>query len=83
MQVIITPQAQKQYEKLPKPEQKKVKKKLKALEAEPYVGKKLAGDLKELRSIKAWPYRILYYINEQNQRLYVTLIQHRQGSYKP
>ncbi len=82
MQVIITPKAQKQYEHLPKSEQKKVKKKLQSLETDPYTGKKLTGEFSELRSVRAWPYRIIYYIHEQSQKLYITSIQHRQGVYK-
>ena len=81
MQVIITPKAQKHYEHLPKNEQAKVKKRLSVLENDPLAGKKLAGELKEQRSLKAWPYRIIYYINVADGKLYVTTIQHRQGVY--
>jgi mRNA-degrading endonuclease RelE of RelBE toxin-antitoxin system len=82
MQVIITPKAQKHYERLPKSDQKKIKKKLSVLENDPHSGKKLAGELKEQRSLKAWPYRIIYFINVADRKLYVTTIQHRQGVYK-
>ena len=82
MQVIITPKAQKHYERLPKSEQVKIKKKLLVVESDPLAGKKLAGELKELRSLKAWPYRIIYYINVVDGKLYITTIQHRQGVYK-
>lgn len=81
MQVIITPKATKQYKHLPKPEQTKIKKKLSLIESEPLAGKKLSGELRELRSLRAWPYRILYYIDEEKQILYITTILHRQGAY--
>jgi len=81
MEVIITPEASKQYKKLPKPEQKKVRRKLLILEEDPYGGKKLFGELSELRSLKAWPYRLLYYINESEEKVYVVTIAHRQGAY--
>lgn len=82
MQLIITPKAQKHFGKLPKPEQKKIIKKLSVLADDPLSGKKLEGDLQEIRSIRAWPYRILYYIDTKNKTVYITSILHRQGAYK-
>jgi mRNA-degrading endonuclease RelE of RelBE toxin-antitoxin system len=82
MQVIITPKAQKHFKKLPKPEQTKVKRKFKLLEDDPLSGKKLDGEFAELRSIRAWPYRIFYYLNAKEEKLFITSILHRQGAYK-
>lgn len=82
MQVIITPKATRQYNHLPKSEQAKIKKKLSLLETESLAGKKLSGEFSELRSLRAWPYRIIYYIAEEKQIIYVTTILHRQGVYK-
>lgn len=82
MQVIITPKAQKQYNQLPKPEQKKIKKKLINLETNPLSGKKLSGELSQLHSLRAWPYRIIYYISNSKNSLYIVSIHHRQGAYK-
>ncbi|KKU46808.1 MAG: hypothetical protein UX62_C0007G0005 [Microgenomates group bacterium GW2011_GWA2_46_7] len=78
--VYITPQAQKDYKKLPSVEQKKIKKRLTLLETDVIAGKKLAGKLSEVYSLRAWPYRILYII--QNHEAWVTHISHRQGVYK-
>ena len=82
MQIIITPEAEKQYKKLPKLEQKKIKKKLLLLEENSERGKKLSGSLSEVRSLRAWPYRILYYINEKINSIYIVTIAHRQNVYK-
>ncbi len=82
MQVIITPKAQKHFKKLPKPEQTKVKRKFKLLETDPMSGKKLDGEFAELRTIRAWPYRIFYYIDDEDNKLFITGIFHRQGAYK-
>lgn len=76
MQVIITPEAEKQYRHLPKPQQEKIRRKLAVLEQSPFEGKKLSGSLSETRSLRAWPYRILYY------KVFVVTIAHRQGVYK-
>jgi mRNA-degrading endonuclease RelE of RelBE toxin-antitoxin system len=78
-QVIITPKALKQYSRLTKSEQTKVKKKLLLLEHYPQEGKKLSGKLSEVRSLRAWPYRILYYIDEETKKVFVVTIAHRQG----
>ncbi|TSC88084.1 MAG: Uncharacterized protein G01um10147_315 [Microgenomates group bacterium Gr01-1014_7] len=82
MEVIITPKAQKQLKHLSSAAYMKIKKKLLMVKQEPYSGKKLEGELSELRVLRAWPYRILYYINLQDQNIYITSILHRQGAYK-
>jgi len=82
MQVVITPSAQKDFKRLPQREKEKIKKKLSLLENNPLGGKKLSGELAQLRSLRSWPYRILYYINHEQKTLYITSIVHRQGAYK-
>ena len=82
MQVLLAKGAQKQYKKLPKPEQAKIRKKLEVLSQDPFAGKKLEGILKGRRSLRAWPYRIIYSINDKGKRIEVSEILHRQGAYK-
>ena len=82
MRVVLSKTAQKQYQKLSPIEGKKIKKKLNSLESDQLTGKKLAGELKLFRSLRAWPYRIIYYINEGEDRVEVVDIEHRQGVYK-
>ncbi|MDP3726714.1 MAG: type II toxin-antitoxin system RelE/ParE family toxin [bacterium] len=82
MKVTLSKDAQKQYERLPKSQQAKILKKIMGLEQNPNAGKKLEGELKGFRSLRAWPYRILYEINKAEQRIEVHKIAHRQGAYK-
>lgn len=82
MKVALSKDAQKQYQRLPKPQKIKIQKKLTELERNPCVGKKLEGELKSVYSLRAWPYRILYEINENQQMIEVHKIAHRQGAYK-
>ena len=82
MRVVLSIAAQKQYIKLPQSEKKKIKKKLLTLESDKLSGKKLVGELKDFRSLRAWPYRIIYYINKVENRIEVVDIEHRQGVYK-
>lgn len=81
MQVILSNDATKQYKRLPKPAQTKIKKKLFLLKDNPYLGKKLSGEFAEIYSLRAWPYRILYEIDEQKNRIEIHKIKHRQGAY--
>jgi len=81
MQVILSDDATKQYKRLPKVAQTKVKKKLLLLRNNPYAGKKLSGELVGTYSLKAWPYRILYEVNAEEERIEVYRIKHRQGAY--
>ena len=82
MIVVLSKNARKDYEHLPKSQQVKVRKKLLFLEQTPNVGKKLSGELRGIRSLRAWPYRIFYEINNEENRLEVHRIKHRQGAYK-
>lgn len=78
MRVIITPEAQKQYKKLPGQDQLKIRKKLLLLQKDFLIGKKLEGELADYRSIRAWPYRIIYLIEKLDGKVYITSISHRQ-----
>lgn len=81
MKVALSKDAQKQYKRLPKQQQAKILRKIMILEQNPNAGKKLEGELKRFRSLRAWPYRILYEINKAKQRIEVHKIAHRQGVY--
>lgn len=85
MKVLLTSDAEKQFRKLPKPVRSKVEKKLKLLVENPHAGKKLSGEYENQRSIRAWPYRIIYYtvISTSEKEVVIVLsILHRQGAYK-
>jgi len=82
MEVTLSRDAQKQFDRLPKSAQAKVKKKILSLKVDHLSGKKLVGDLIGIRSLRAWPYRILYEVNTSRNRIEVHKIAHRQGAYK-
>lgn len=82
MQVLITEEVRKHYQHLPKAERIKIRKRLSVLEGNPFAGKKLEGEIAKYRSLKAWPYRIIYSINEKQKIIIVKSILHRQGAYK-
>lgn len=80
MKIELTKNATKQLSSLQKTEAKKVIKKLLLLTEFPHSGKKLEGDLKNKYSMRAWPFRIIY--NLDNSKITVESIEHRQGVYK-
>ncbi len=82
MQLALSENAKREYKKIPKREQVKIKRRLIAIENDPYLGKKLAGELAKYYSVRVWPYRIVYIIDKGNQIVWVNKIQHRQGAYK-
>jgi len=82
MKVFITSEAKKQFRRLPKNQQSKIKKKLLLIQNSPLSGKKLTGKLKPYRSLKAWPYRIIYWINSRSKQAWIISILHRQHAYK-
>lgn len=52
------------------------------IQENPLSGKKLEGELDSQRSVRVWPYRILYYINQKQRIIYITSILHRKEVYK-
>jgi len=81
MKVFLTNTANRQKNKLPKAEQKKVEKQLAYLGEDPLSGKKLLGKYKGLRSLRVWPYRIIYSIDKNKKEIWIVSILHRQGAY--
>jgi mRNA interferase RelE/StbE len=74
-------EAYKQIKKLPKNELKKIIRRIETLSLSPRSGKVLQGELVGLRCLRAWPYRIIYEIEEENA-ITIHSIGHRQGVYK-
>jgi mRNA interferase RelE/StbE len=82
MKVEYSHTARKQLKKLPKTKQKKVLSSIEKLKNDPYAGKMLKGEFEGLRSLKVWPYRIIYRYLSQERLLFINVIQHRQKVYK-
>ena len=82
MEVVLTPQARKHFSKLQKAQKNKVEKRLIFLEDNPYSGKRLLGELEGLRSLKVWPFRMIYLIKEKKKEVWIISIFHRHRVYK-
>lgn len=80
--IIIPKKVVKQIEKIPLIYRKKIRKTIACLLQNPFLGKKLEGELKDRRSIRLWPYRIIYKIYQKEVVILILAVSHRQGVYK-
>ena len=81
-QVKIDRQATKDLEKLPKSYQEKILRILLSLAKNAYIGKKLAGKLKDAYSYRVGTYRIIYKVYKNYLLVIIIRIGHRQRIYK-
>ena len=81
-EIKLSSQAEKDFSKLPRNYQARILSKLTLIGKDPFLGKDLKGKLSGLRSLKVWPYRIIYEIVNPKNFLWVHRIVHRQGAYK-
>jgi len=81
-EVRFEKRAQKELDKLSSQYQKKILATLPIIAANPFVGKKLDGELKGFYSYRVWPYRIIYKIYKKVLVIVIVHIGQRQGIYK-
>ena len=79
MNLVYKASVFKQIKKPPPSERKKVIKKIERLKNDPLAGKVLFGEFFGLRSLRAWPYRIIYEAKEKT--LTIISVSHRQSAY--
>jgi len=80
--VVVPKRVKKQLDKIGGKYRKKINSALMGLAINPFQGKKLEGEFKDRRSLKIWPYRIIYRIEKKKLIILVLEIAHRQGIYK-
>ena len=79
MELLYKAEAVKQLKKLPQSEKKKIARKLELLAQNPLSGKSLRGELEGLRSLRVWPYRIIY--ETERRSITILFVIHRQSAY--
>lgn len=80
-EIKLERRAEKDLERIPEHHQKRVLATLSVLAADPFLGKKLQGELRGLYSYRVWPYRIIYKPQKRLLIIVIIRISHRQGSY--
>lgn len=79
--LILSPSAKNQINKLPLRYKKSTIESLKDLKENPLLGKALVRELKGRFSFQFGAYRIIYKINKQEKRVEVLAVRHRKFAY--
>lgn len=82
MEIIYAPTVIKNLSKIPSPDLKKVKKKIEILKPDPLSGKNLKGEFSGLKSLRAWPLRIIYILDHKKDIIKIVAIDYRGQAYK-
>jgi mRNA interferase RelE/StbE len=80
--VVLPKRVQKDLNNIDSKFVSKIKAALNALSKNPFIGKKLEGNLSMLYSYRIWPYRIIYEIIKKDLVVLIVRIGHRQSVYK-
>lgn len=81
-EIRLEKRAQKELDKIPIQYQKRILAILPIIADDPFVGKKLEGELSGLYSYRVWPYRVIYKIYKKQLLILIIRVGHRQGTYK-
>lgn len=82
MKLVLKDEAVKRLKRIGSAEKIKAKRKIYSLLSDPFQGKMLMGKLKGLRSVKAWPLRIVYTFDPVEQVIQIETIDYRGRVYK-
>ena len=74
--------AVKRIKKLPREKQVKLLQMVHLLKRNPHAGKQLKGEFAPFRSLRMWPYRIMYQYFSDKKCIFINTVEHRQGVYK-
>lgn len=80
--IELSKKATKSLKKIPSKHQKRLISAIKQLQENPYKGKQLSGELSDVRSLRVWPYRVLYKFYQDKTIILVLDLGHRQGIYE-
>lgn len=82
MKIVLSPRAVKQYNKIGSKDRQKVNRKIGLLSRDPLIGKTLQGEYKGEYSLRAWPLRIIYTFDPDEQIIQIEDIDYRGDVYK-
>lgn len=82
MDIFYKSEAIKNLKRLNAADQQKAKKKIRGLLSHPLGGKKLKGEFAGLRSLRAWPLRIIYHFDVNSQNITIITVHFRGSVYQ-
>lgn len=80
--VGVKPKAMKELHSLPKKDQGRVLAAFDVLRENPVAGKLLEGNYKGFRSLRVWPYRIIYFVDHKIITVTVVKVGNRKNVYR-
>lgn len=80
--VVFKRSAEKQLDTLPKEYRHKILSIIQNLRTNPFLGKRLQGEISHLYSLRMWPYRIIYSVHKKSITITVVAIGHRKDVYQ-
>ncbi len=82
MEILYKEEAVRKLKNFGPAEKKKAKKKIEALLLNPLSGKPMKGEFSGLRSLKAWPLRIIYIFDSKSAKITIITVDYRGDVYK-
>lgn len=80
--IVYKERALKDLKKIPERFRRRIFGAIETLRGNPYLGKKLQGELIGLFSLRIWPYRVIYQIKQVGIVIIILHVAYRQGVYK-
>ena len=81
-QIVLPKRIKRKLDKIETRHYEKILSALEAFSSDPYLGKRLKGELKSYYSYRVWSYRIVYEIRKKELVILVICIGHRGGVHK-
>ncbi len=82
MQVKATPRFERMLKRLPSDRQKTVLERASELGDNPYLGKGLTGPLRGLMSLRVGDYRVIYFLDQPKDTVWLIAVGHRKSVYE-
>ncbi len=82
MQIVYLPKTKKHLKKIDKKYFTKIFNGIELLATKPDSGKLLVGKLQGKRSLRVWPYRVVYSVSQEKSLIIIEAIQPRQDIYR-
>ncbi|NCN06676.1 MAG: type II toxin-antitoxin system RelE/ParE family toxin [Candidatus Pacebacteria bacterium] len=82
MQIVYLPKTKKHFRQLDKKQISRIINAIELLPTTPDLGKQLVGKLRGKRSLRVWPYRVVYSLDQKQNLIIIEAVQHRKEVYR-
>ena len=81
MRILTTRRFERDFRKLPREVKRRLDEAIRVLAENPYVGKRLRGELLGRRSLRVGNYRVVYLVDEERQAVVLLSVKYRRAAY--